>query len=170
MRSHLGNRVGLAVAGLALLAAGGLALWLRARRPAAPILDPRVPMFLHAHPWVVPVAAVLFFLLALLATRWLVLAAGWGRRGERSGAGTAMLGVGLRGLAGVTALRVRLVGERRLRVRVTCDPRADVGALIERLDGRTASRMRAATGVPDAEVLVRLHVRRRAASPPPPAP
>ncbi len=170
MRSHLGNRVGLAVAGLASLTVGGVALWLRARRPAAPILDPRVPMFLYAHPWVVPVAAVLFFLLALVATRWLVLAAGWGRRGARSGSGTAMLGVALRGIAGITALRVRLVGERRLRVRVTCDPGADLGALITRLNHQTAARLRAATGVPDAEVLVRLHVRRRAANPPPPAP
>jgi hypothetical protein len=167
MRSHLGNRVGLATAGLGLAAAGGVVLWLRVSHPAAPIVDPRVPAFLNAHPWLVPVAAVLCFVLALVATRWLVLAAGWGRRGARSGSGTAMLGVGLRGIAGVTSLRARLVGERRLRVRITCDPRADLGALLTRLDGHTASRMRAATGVPDAEVLVRLHVRRRPASPSP---
>lgn len=162
MRSHLGNRVGLAATGLALLAAGGTALWLRGRHPAVPVIDPRLPMFLYAHPWLVPVAAVLCFLLALVATRWLVVAAGWGRRGARCGSGTATLGVALRDVAGIGALRVRLVGDRRLRVGVTCDPRADLGEIIARLDQQTLSRLRAAVGVHDAEVLVRLHVRRRA--------
>lgn len=162
MRSHLGNRAGLAATGLALLAVGGGALWLRERHPEVPILDPRVPMFLYAHPWLVPVAAVVCFLLALVATRWLVLAAGWGRRGARNGPGTATLGVALQGVAGIGALRVRLVGDRRLRVGVTCDPRTDLGELLARFDHQTVSRLRAAVGVHDAEVLVRVHVRRRA--------
>jgi len=166
VRSHLGNRVGLALAGLVLLGAGGAALWLRERYPAVPIVDPRAEMFLYAHPWVVPVAAVLCFLLALAATRWLVLAAGWGRRGVRCGAGIATLGVALQGITGVGAVRVRLVGDRRLRVGITCDPRTDLGALLGRLDQRPLSRVRAAAGVPDAEILIRLHVRRRPAGPP----
>lgn len=162
MRSHLGNRIGLAAAGLVLLVAGAAALWLGDRHPTAPIGDPRVPMFLYAHPWVVPVAAVLCFLLALAATRWLVVAAGWGRRGARNGSATAALGIALRGITGLGSLRVRLVGDRRLRVAVTCDPRADLGELIARFDPQTVSRLRVAASVPDAEVLVRLHVRRRA--------
>jgi hypothetical protein len=166
MRSRLGNRIGLAVVGLTLVAAGSLALWLRGRRPEAPVLDPRVPAFLADRPWALPLSVALLILVALVATRWLVLATGWGRRGSRTGSGTAMLGVGLKGIDGVSGLRVRQVGDRRLRISITCDPDVDLGPLVSRLDRETASRVRGAVGLPEAPVLVRLHVRRRPASRP----
>jgi hypothetical protein len=163
MRPHLGNRIGLALVGLALVGAGAAALWLRDRRPGAPLLDPRLRVFLAVHAWAVPLAAVLLALVALVVTRWLVLATGWGRWGSRTGSGTAMLGVGLKGIDGVSGMTVRQVGDRRLRVSITCDPDVDLGPLVSRLDRETASRVRCAVGLPEAPVLVRLHVRRRPA-------
>ena len=166
MRSHLGDRIGLAVVGLALVGTGIVALLLRARRPGIPIFDPRITMFIGAHPWVVPAAAALSATVALVATRWLVLSSGWGRWGSRTGSGTAMLGVGLKGLDGVSGLRVRQEGERRLRISITCDPDADPGPLISRLDREAVARVRRSVGLSAAPVLVRLHVRRRPATRP----
>ena len=78
----------------------------------------------------------------------------------------AMLGVGLKGLDGVSGLRVRQEGERRLRISITCDPDADPGPLISRLDREAVARVRRSVGLSAAPVLVRLHVRRRPATRP----
>ncbi len=166
MRSHLGDRIGLALVGLALVGGGVIALWLRDRRPAAAVLDPRIPPFLTAHPWIVPAAGALCAVIAIVATRWLVLSTGWGRRGVRTGAGTAVLGVGLGEVDGVTGVRVRQVGERRLRASITCDPSCDPGRIVSLLDRETASRVRCSVGLPEAPVVVRLHVRRRSTARP----
>ncbi|MBO4270096.1 hypothetical protein [Microbispora triticiradicis] len=157
MRPRLGNRVGLLLVGLALVA-GGLGLLAVARRPGSPPVGVGV---LGGRPWALPLLAGAAMLVALVATRWLVLALGWGRLGRRTGAGTAMLGVALKGVEGIGRLSVRAVGDGRLRVSVSLQRSADLRQVIRRLDEPAVSRLRRTVGRDDAPTVVRLHVRGR---------
>ncbi|WP_169950239.1 hypothetical protein [Microbispora sp. H11081] len=157
MRPRLGNRIGLCLVGLALVL-GGAGLLAARRRPGGALAHASV---VEGRPWALPLLAGVAMLLALVATRWLVRALGWGRVGDRTGAGIAMLGVALKGIDGVGRISVRLVRDGRLRVSVTLQRSADLRQVIERLDGSAISRVRRAVGHDDAPAVVRLHVRRR---------
>lgn len=157
MRPRLGNRVGLLLVGLVLVA-GGLGLLAVARRPGSPPVGVGV---LGGSPWALPLLAGAAMLVALVATRWLVLALGWGRLGRRTGAGIAMLGVALKGVEGIGRLSVRVVGDGRLRVSVSLQRSADLRQVIRRLDESAVSRLRRTVGRDDAPAVVRLHVRGR---------
>ncbi|MEV7806315.1 hypothetical protein AB0O28_25545 [Microbispora sp. NPDC088329] len=154
----MGNRVGLCLVGLALVAGGAGLLAAARRRPGAALIDGSV---VEGRPWALPLLAGAAMLLALVATRWLVLALGWGRVGSRTGAGIAMLGVALKGVDGIGRISVRLVRDGRLRVSVSLQRSADPRQVIRRLDESAISRVRRAVGRDDALAVVRLHVRRR---------
>ncbi|MBX6387292.1 MAG: hypothetical protein IRZ07_30670 [Microbispora sp.] len=158
MRPRMGNRVGLCLVGLALIAGGFGLLTAARRRPGTVLLDASV---VDGKPWALPLLGGAAMLLALVATRWLVLALGWGRVGSRTGAGIAMLGVALKGIDGIGRISVRLVRDGRLRVSVSLQRSADLRQVIRRLDESAISRVRRAVGRDDALAVVRLHVRRR---------
>ena len=159
MRSPLGDRIGIGVAGAVLLWAGGYGLWALRARPDLKVFDLE---YLAGNPWARSIGGALVALLAMVATRWLVLSLGWRRRGSRDGTGTAMLGVALQSVDGVDRLQVRVVGGRRTEITVRCRPGAPLGELARLLDRQAVSRVRGVLGPHSAlPVLVRLHVRRR---------
>ena len=166
MRAYLGNRIGLAVSG-AVLTGAGLYAWLRSQGKIGSqaagdrILSRELPGHLSGHPWLGWSAALLQVVLALLAIRWLVRALGWGRWGSRSGSGTAMLGVALKEVEGLSRIHVRTVRGDRLRIAVSCEPTADVGKLVTRLNKDVVTKVRKTVGDEDLGASVRLHVRRR---------
>lgn len=168
MRARVGNRVGLCLVGLALVAGGVGLLTAVRRRPGAALIDASLidgstldTHVLDDKPWALPLLAGASMLIALVATRWLVLALGWGRIGSRTGAGIAMLGVALKGVDGIGRISVRLVRDGRLRVSVSLQKQADPRQVVRRLDESAISRVRRAVGRDDALAVVRLHVRRR---------
>ncbi|MEV0582319.1 hypothetical protein [Nonomuraea sp. NPDC050310] len=161
MRQYGGNRVGLAVFGGVLLALGGYA-WLRGTElsPKARILPDRTVEAVAAHSWAVWAAALLLVVLTLVTLRWLVLALGWGRYGQQTGTGSAMLCVGLKDVEGVTKSSVRVVGDsERLRIALTCRESTDVGAVAGRLDRDLVGKIRREVSDNDLGTVVRLHVR-----------
>ncbi|MEU8056373.1 hypothetical protein ACFYOK_18465 [Microbispora bryophytorum] len=163
MRPRWGNRVGLLLVGLALVA-GGLGLLTAVRgRPGVALIDASVVdgRMADGKPWALPLLAGAAMVLALVATRWLFLALGWGRVGSRTGAGIAMLGVALKGIDGIGHISVRLVRDGRVRISVSLRRSADLRQVIRRLDESAISRVRRAVGRDDALAVVRLHVRRR---------
>jgi hypothetical protein len=167
VRSHLGNRIGIGLTGLVMLVVAGYALVMRQTSPRARVLD---LTYFARHAWAHSIGAALLVLLALVVTRWLLLALGWGRCGSRTGAGTAMLGVLLKDCAQIHRMRVRVVGTERVRASVTCGPGTDLARVVRRLDPGGASRLRRAvdlagdpSGDPgsdlDVPIVVRLRVR-----------
>jgi hypothetical protein len=155
----MGNRLGIGVVGFALLGVGVYALRCGRDRPWDRVLS-----FGGHHLdslWLRSAAAAVAMLLAVVATRWLVVALGWGRRGSRVGAGVAMLGVALQAAESVTRMRVRVAGERRMRIAITFAAGADPVDVVGRLDREAVPRVRGVVGHPDLPTLVRLHVRRR---------
>jgi hypothetical protein len=158
MRAHMGNRIGLGIVGLIMAAAGVCVLAARADHFGVRIID---LSFFVQNAWARPLAAAAAILIALLVTRWLAVALGWGRCGSRTGSGTAMLGVAMKGIEGIGRIQVRLVRDKRMRVLVSLLPRADLHEVIGRLDGQAISRVRGAVDREEIPTLVRLHVRRR---------
>ncbi len=166
MRQYAGNRIGLAVVGGLLLLAGAYA-WLRGRGklpglpPRSKVLPDRTAEAIAGQPWALWLVALVMMLLALVTLRWLLICLGWGRRGVRSGTGTAMLCVGLKDVEGLTGAVVRVVGDQaRLRVAVTCPSSADVGAMAGKLDRDIVGRIRREICDDEIGTIVRLHVRR----------
>lgn len=166
MRQYAGNRVGLAVVGTLLLGAGAYA-WLRGQDrleglpPRAKVLPERTAHAVAEQPWALWAVALVMVVLAFVTLRWLLLSLGWGRRGARSGTGTAMLCVGLKDVDGLARAVVRVVGEAtRLRINLTCPATADVGAVATKLDREIVSRIRREVRDDDLGAIVRIHVRR----------
>ncbi|MET9342885.1 hypothetical protein ACWENQ_28385 [Nonomuraea sp. NPDC004354] len=164
MRQYGGNRIGLGVVGGVLLGLGGYA-YLRGggelgTRRNARVLEDDVAGYVAAHPWVSWLLALVLVFAALLALRWLLIALGWGRLGNRSGTGTALLCVGLKDVDGISRTAVRVVGQDRLRIAVTCPALADVGAVVTKLNREVVGRVRRDVGVDDMGAIVRVHVRR----------
>lgn len=166
MRQYAGNRIGLAIVGALLLLAGGYG-WLRGRGelPGQPsrtkVLPERIAEAIAEQPWALWLVALVMVLLALVTLRWLVICLGWGRRGFRSGTGTAMLCVGLKDVEGLSRAGVRVVGDgARLRIAVTCPSTADVGAMAGKLDRDIVGRIRREVCDDEVGTIVRLHVRR----------
>ncbi|MEV3977238.1 hypothetical protein [Nonomuraea sp. NPDC049758] len=167
MRQYTGNRVGLALVGLALLGVGGYG-WLRGRGLLfdlprnAKVLPAEFARTLAADPWTLWLLAFAMLILAMLAVRWLLLSLGWGRRGSASGTGTAMLCVGLKGVDGLGRAGVR-VADNGLRVALTCPSDADVGAVVTKLDQDIVGRIRREVRDDETPAVVRVHVRRQPA-------
>ncbi|NRQ35241.1 hypothetical protein HII36_25940 [Nonomuraea sp. NN258] len=165
MRQYAGNRIGLAVVGGILLAAGTLA-WLRGHdrlfglAPHAKILPAQLTRPIAEEPWPLWLLALVLLLTALTALRWLLISLGWGRRGTREDTGTAMLFVGLKGVDGLSKAGVR-AGEDGVRIAVTCPPAADVGAVVGKLDQDVVGKIRREIRDDEAATVVRLHVRRK---------
>ncbi|MEV4161732.1 hypothetical protein [Nonomuraea dietziae] len=164
MRQYAGNRIGLAVVGFVLLSGGAYAFLRGSGRLSqakdAKVLSFDVAAYLAAHPWISWVGALALVMAAMVATRWLLMALGWGRFGHRSGTGTALLCVGLKDVEGISRTKVRLVGADRMRISVTCPSNADVGAVVGKLDREIVGRIRRDVGDDGMGALVRLHVRR----------
>ncbi|MFI6319786.1 hypothetical protein ACIBG8_19785 [Nonomuraea sp. NPDC050556] len=166
MRQYTGNRIGLAIVGVVLAGLGTYA-WLRGDdrlpglAPRGRILPPRAAETVGEHPWVLWAAALAMVLLALVTLRWLLLSLGWGRRGARSGTGTALLTVGLKDVDGLAKATVRVVGDvDRLRIGLTCPSSADVGSVVGKLDKEIVGRIRRELCDDDLGTVVRVHVRR----------
>ncbi|MFE3453157.1 hypothetical protein ACFXJ8_29965 [Nonomuraea sp. NPDC059194] len=164
MRPYSGNRIGLGVVGALLLGAGAYAYLrgagLLGRGRNARVLGDDVTGYVAAHPWILWGIALALVLAAMLATRWLFKALGWGRLGHRSGTGTALLCVGLKDVDGIGRTSVRVVDQDRLRMAVTCPATADVGAVVTKLDREIVGRVRRDVGDNDMGAIVRVHVRR----------
>ncbi|MBO3744475.1 hypothetical protein J5X84_00245 [Streptosporangiaceae bacterium NEAU-GS5] len=160
MRSHFGNRIGIGIVGLFMLVAGCYAFFMRASDPQILVVD---LSYVTGSAWALLLAVAVTVTLALVVTRWLLRALGWGRGGVRTGSGTAMLGVLLKGTADIHRMRVRVVGAERIRVSVICGPGTDLAGVVRRLDPGGASRLRRAVDVgPDpggTPIVVRLGVR-----------
>jgi hypothetical protein len=166
MRQYAGNRIGLAVVGTILLALGCYA-WLRGQdklsglSPRAKVLPDRTADAIAHQPWALWLVALVMLALALVTFRWLVLCLGWGRRGARSGTGTAMLCVGLKDVEGLSRAGVRVLGDAaRVRIGLTCPSSADVGSLVGKLDREIVSRIRREIRDDELGTVVRIHVRR----------
>jgi hypothetical protein len=162
MRQYSGNRIGLTVVGFVLLGLGAY-VWLRGTHltPRARVLPGRLADSVAANPWALWLVALAFVLLTLVCLRWLLLAAGWGRVGQRTETGAAMLTVGLKDVDGVTATSVRVVGDvDRLRIGITCRASADVGSIVGKLDRELAGKIRREVCDNELGTLVRLHVRK----------
>ncbi|MEW9547624.1 hypothetical protein [Nonomuraea sp. NPDC050783] len=165
MRQYTGNRVGLAIVGGTLAGSGGYA-WLRGRHrfldlpPEARVLPAQASRALTEAAWPLWALALGLLLLCLVSLRWLLLCLGWGRRGVRSGTGTAMLYVGLKGVEGLGRSAVR-VGAEGLRVAVTCPASADVGAVVGKLDQDVIGKIRRELRDDDTPAVARVHVRRQ---------
>ncbi|GAA0953987.1 hypothetical protein [Nonomuraea longicatena] len=166
MKQYSGNRIGLAVVGLVLLAVGVYAYLrgqskLPGQAPRAKLLPQESADAVAAHPWALWLTALALVLLALTTLRWLLLSLGWGRRGARDGTGTAMLCVGLKDVEGLSRAVVRVVGRAdRLRVNLTCPATTDVGAVVGKLDKDIVGRIRREVRDDDLGTVIRLHVRK----------
>ncbi|NUR83814.1 MAG: hypothetical protein HOY71_06970 [Nonomuraea sp.] len=166
MRQYSGNRIGLAVVGGVLLVAGAYGCLrgldrLPGLSPRAKLVSGRTADTVAEHPWALWLAALVMVLLSLVCLRWLLLSLGWGRRGSRSGTGTALLCIGLKEFEGIKSAAVRVVGDvDRLRVNVTAPAAADVGAIVGRLDKDIVGRIRREVCDDDLAAVVRVHVSR----------
>ncbi|MFI6604615.1 hypothetical protein ACIBHX_51050 [Nonomuraea sp. NPDC050536] len=166
MRQYSGNRIGLAVVGGVLLAVGTFGYLrgldhLPGLSPRGKILPERTAQLAADHSWVLWVGALGMLLLSLVCLRWLLLCLGWGRRGTRTGTGTALLCIGLKEIEGINRAGVRVVGEDdRLRVALTCPAAADVGAVVGKLEGDLVGRIRREVSNGELGAVVRVHVRR----------
>lgn len=166
MRQYGGNRLGLAVVGGLLVVLGGY-VWLRGQnllpglQPRTKVLTGQAANAIAGHPWILWLTALALILLALLTLRWLLLCLGWGRKGARSGTGTAMLFVGLKDVDGLSRATVRVVGAAdRIRIGLTCPAATDVGAVVGKLDREIVARIRREVSDDEPGTVVRLHVRR----------
>ncbi|GAA4635111.1 hypothetical protein GCM10023196_079370 [Actinoallomurus vinaceus] len=159
------NRMGLALTGLALLCAGGMALAtglgaFGPRRAHRPIWLATASRWVAAHGWFWPAAAAIAGAVALLGAGWLA-ALGRNRRLRRLAIGDARSGstrmaarVAVRTVVadvtaydGVHAVRARLTGRAaapRMLLRVTCPADADLAGLGRRIRDEALARLRAA--------------------------
>ncbi|WP_283137336.1 hypothetical protein [Rhizohabitans arisaemae] len=155
-----GNRMGLLVVGLILVAAGGFALGYGVLRPDDPILPWEFVAWLEGlgRRWFLVATAGL--LLMSIATRWLLGAFGWGWRGSRTSAGTELLEAALKPVSGVRWVQVTRA-RRLMRASISCDTGTDLGLLRSRLDGEATARVRLLSGDDRTPVVVRVHVSRR---------
>ncbi|GAA4059277.1 hypothetical protein [Nonomuraea soli] len=162
MRQYSGNRIGLTVVGFVLLLSGGF-VWLRGTHlaPKTKVVPPRLADSVADQPWMLWLVALLLVFLTLVCLRWLLLSLGWGRVGQRTETGAAMLTVGLKDLDGVSATSVRVVGDgERLRVGITCRASADLGAVVGKLDRELVGKIRREVCDNELGTLVRVHVRK----------
>ncbi len=166
MRQYAGNRIGLAVVGGLLLALAGYG-WLRAEdklpglSPRAKVLPDRTAAAVADQPWALWLVALVLLVLALITLRWLLLCLGWGRRGSRTGTGTAMLCIGLKDVQGLSRVSARVVGDAaRLRITLNCPASADVGSVVAKLDREVVGRIRREVRDDEVGTVVRVHVRR----------
>ncbi|WP_327086929.1 hypothetical protein OIE66_32055 [Nonomuraea sp. NBC_01738] len=166
MRQYGGNRVGLAIMGVFLLGLGVYA-YLRGQdrlpglNPRGKILPGAMAESAVAHPWALWLLALVMVTVALVTLRWLLLSLGWGRRGSRTGTGTAMLTVGLKDVDGLSRAGVRVVGDvDRLRIGLTCPAATDVGMVVGKLDREIVGRIRREVCDNDLGSVVRLHVKK----------
>ena len=183
-RTGRGNRYGLALIGILLMAGGVYALLrghgsLGARQPrTAPLLTTTESRWASGHSWVWIIAAAACILIALLMLRWLLIQLRSERlrrlpvepdatRGRTNMAATALTDAvedDIVAYPGVHAARVRLVGhpdQPELRLRVLVDPRTDLGAIRRRIRDEAIIRARAALELDHMNVHVALAVNRR---------
>ncbi|RJL32388.1 hypothetical protein [Bailinhaonella thermotolerans] len=158
---RLGNRAGLVGVGLTLTGLGAYSLL----RAAGRLGQAREAVFTppgDERIWYG--VAALGVATAVLGARWLARVVGPRARGSRTGAGTAMLGVALKGIEGVRWINVGIVrhGRRqRLGLTVSCDPQADLRELRIRLDREVVARVRRVCDDERLPALARVHITRR---------
>jgi hypothetical protein len=191
-RAARGNRVGLALLGLALLAAGA-ALTARSRGwyggPAATSLYlPAARHYLHAHPWIWPAAAAVAIVVGLACLRWLLVQPRRDLlrrvrldtdRGTEPGAGRTTLPAAalvdvveddLAAQPGIRHASAALTGrpdQPQLWLAVTADARADLGRLLSHLTSDLLPDVRASLSQPDMAVTMRITTTRRQPRPRP---
>lgn len=161
-RTARGNRIGLGLIGVVLLAGGGYALArslgaFGAEQAAAPVYSERAASWIHAQqPWIWITLAALGVIVAVLALRWLLVQLRTERLGRiamdtdlgndpDSGSGrttlpttalTAAVGQEIDSYPGVRAVKVRVAGQPdhpELRLEVTIEPDADPARIRTRI-------------------------------------
>jgi hypothetical protein len=175
----MGNRMLLALAGLALLCAGGsgladgLGAFGRARA-GRPVWTGAMSREAMAYGWFWPVVAGLAGVLAALGLGWLI---GQGRGLRRAGdrakrAAVRVVAADVAAYPGVRRVRARLCGpvaKPRVRLRVTCDDDADLALLRRRVRDEAIARLRAALEREDLVGVLVFRVARRERLPESPA-
>lgn len=167
-------RVGIALTGTALAAAGGAGLCLGlvgGDLAARPLLDPAVSRYADGTAWFWPVAAAAAVAVAACGLLWLAAHGRAMMRRRRAAldgptrmraraAERDLLRDALR-LPGVRDARLRLTGTAvrpRLLLNLTCTGDAVLGEVYGELGAGAAERYRAATGMPDLVVVIRFRM------------
>lgn len=188
-RTARGNRLGLALTGIVLLAGGG---YLTARSLGAfgtaqaqePVYSDAAAGWIHdQRPWLWIVLAVLAVILAVLAIRWLLKQLrtdslnrvaldtdsatdrGSGRADLPAGALTSAVGEEIDSYPGVSKVHAALTGkpdQPELRLKVTIDPDADLARVRRRITGEALAHARTALDTDHLPTQLRLTVGRRA--------
>lgn len=188
-RTARGNRVGLALTGIVLLAGGG---YLIARSLGAfgsgqaqePIYTDNTAGWIHdQRPWLWIVIAVLAVILAVLVIRWLLMQLrsdslnrvvldtgtttdrGSGRADLPAGALTTAVGEEIDSYPGVSKVHAALAGkpdQPELRLKVTIDPDADLAKVRRRITTEALAHARTALDTDHLPTQLRLTVGRRA--------
>lgn len=178
-RTARGNRLGLIIVGVLLLAAGVFVLarglgMLPGLPAGEPVLSAAERQMAHTRPWFWPVAAIVALVVLLLALRWLIvqgrsakigtLRVDAGRDGGTrlpAGAVTRAVERDAREAPGVLRARATLVGSRSrpgLRLDVTTDARADWPRLRGDVTGRVRDDLRDSLELDGLPTIVRLRV------------
>lgn len=188
-RTARGNRLGLALTGIVLLAGGG---YLTARslgvfgtaQAQEPIYPDAAAGWIHdQRPWLWIVLAVLAVILAVLVIRWLLMQLrsdslnrvaldtdstidrGSGRADLPAGALTSAVGEEIDSYPGVSKVHASLAGkpdQPELRLKVTIDPDADLARVRRRITGEALKHARTALDTDHLPTQLRLTVGRRA--------
>ncbi|GAB3672629.1 hypothetical protein GCM10027589_42220 [Actinocorallia lasiicapitis] len=160
----------LALAGLTLITAGGLVVWLGFIAGDAPVLDEDPALAKAA--WLRPTVLALLAAVALAGLFWL-LAQGRGaalrrfvlmRGGPKrmaTKAATADLAEEIVRLPGVRDVRIRLTGSRgrpRLVLQVLCDESADLGLLHAHIGEQSVARFRTLTSLDELHAVLRFRL------------
>jgi len=187
-RTARGNRVGLGLTGLTLLAAGGYALTrsLGGFGPAQaeqPLYPETIATWLHTNTWIWLIVAALAVIIGIIAVRWLLvqlrterlhrvvvdldprgigdLAAG--RSALPAAALTTAVGREIQTYPGVRAVRSYLTGapdQPQLNLNVTLDANADAPRIHDRIVTEAVAHARTTLDNPDLPTQLRLNVAR----------
>ena len=187
-RTARGNRVGLGLTGLVLLAAGGYALtrslgWFGPAQATEPLYPAEVATWLHANTWIWLIIAALGVIIGVLAVRWLLVqlrterlhrvvvdldpdSTGYLAAGSSvlpSAALTTAVSQEIQTYPGVRAVRSYLTGapdQPQLNLNVTLDAAADAPRIRARIVTEAVAHARTTLDNPGLPTQLRLSVAR----------
>lgn len=167
----MARRFGLASAGAAFCAAGGLILWLGVVRGEQTVLDAETSDFVAANVWFWPVTVLLLISVAIGGAWWLYtqsrgaalrrFALVGGARRMATRAATAELADEIVKLPGVRDVKVRFTGSSarpRLVLSVFCEESADLGLLLAHIGDTSLVWFRETVSMPELHAVLRFRL------------